>query len=228
MLSRPTVFLLLTCIGSLYIFLTLSILDDIRVILKRRPTPLSHYCEARSFCGQWSAADMFANLLRSVDRGRCPRPPHPYRVQEACPHASRGVRPFRYGRARSLRRVVEHHLARRPRQRPSWTEPPLHERRPHPPATLPSLFPTHLIEDEHLSDADTHHSEHCLSLWREHTLCAADVTLEPGDPFTHNFTVQRDMGVRQCIDVEAFYSTMWKYWGDWVQYLESRGLEPVS
>ena len=90
------------------------------------------------------------------------------------------------------------------------------------------FFRTHLIEDEHLSDADTHHSEHCLSLWREHTLCAGDVTLEPGDPFTHNFTVQRNSGVRQCMDVEAFYSTMWKYWGDWVQYLESRGLEPVS
>ena len=46
MFSRPAVlYLLLAGIGCLYLFLTISILEDLRVILKRRPTPLSHYSE---------------------------------------------------------------------------------------------------------------------------------------------------------------------------------------
>ncbi len=50
MVSRLAILFLLACLGALYLFLTLSILDDIRVVLKRRPTPLSHYCESQPFC----------------------------------------------------------------------------------------------------------------------------------------------------------------------------------
>ena len=39
--------------------------------------------------------------------------------------------------------------------------------------------------DVPLSGHALHHSEHCLSFLREHTLCAADITLEPAFS-THN------------------------------------------
>ena len=62
------------------------------------------------------------------------------------------------------------------------------------------------------------HAEHCLSLMREHILCAADVTLEPGDTFSRNFTANRDTGDRVCMDAEAFYHTMWTHWNAWLSY----------
>ncbi|KAM5531430.1 hypothetical protein V8D89_014887, partial [Ganoderma adspersum] len=226
MLSRPAAFLLLICVGSLYIFITLSILDDIRVILKRRPTPLSHYSKPNHSVGigslltcpstrrvAWIEDDVPDHLVFLGSRKHVLMP-----VEESVHFGLHELEAFdewlstispedqgnvRLGPNHRFMNVVlihQQHCLR--------------------------FFRTHLIADEPLSDADMHHSEHCLSLWREHTLCAADVTLEPGDPFAHNFTVQRDMGVRQCMDVEAFYATMWKYWGDWVHYLETKGLEP--
>ncbi|KAL7278214.1 hypothetical protein ACG7TL_008189 [Trametes sanguinea] len=65
---------------------------------------------------------------------------------------------------------------------------------------------------------DLHHSEHCLSFMREHTLCAADITLEPGDPFSRNFTSERVAVERECMDVEAFYGTMWSQWNEWLAF----------
>ncbi|TBU27423.1 hypothetical protein BD311DRAFT_760385, partial [Dichomitus squalens] len=62
---------------------------------------------------------------------------------------------------------------------------------------------------------NVHHSEHCLSVLRQLTLCAADSTLEAGDSFARNFTNERVTGVQACMDVEAFHSTMWKLWTDW-------------
>ena len=65
---------------------------------------------------------------------------------------------------------------------------------------------------------DLHHSEHCLSFLREHTLCAADITLEPGDAFARNFTAERVTVERECMDVEAFYASMWTQWNGWLDF----------
>ena len=41
-----------------------------------------------------------------------------------------------------------------------------------------------------------HHLEHCLAMLKDHILCAADITLEEGDSFGRNFTVDRSGGER--------------------------------
>ena len=77
---------------------------------------------------------------------------------------------------------------------------------------------TGLDAEEVLEGHDLHHAEHCLSYLREATLCAADITLEPGDAFTRNFTAERVMGDRKCMDAEAFYASMAARWNEWVEY----------
>ena len=64
--------------------------------------------------------------------------------------------------------------------------------------------------------AELAHTEHCLSFLRQHALCAADGTLEPGDAFARNATAERVGVVRECRDVEAFYDSMWTYWTRWL------------
>ncbi|EIW52674.1 uncharacterized protein TRAVEDRAFT_31815 [Trametes versicolor FP-101664 SS1] len=66
--------------------------------------------------------------------------------------------------------------------------------------------------------AALHHAEHCLTFMREQTLCAADFSLEPGDAFARNYTAERVGGERECMDVEAFYGTMWSQWQDWLGF----------
>ncbi|RDX40729.1 hypothetical protein OH76DRAFT_1412772 [Lentinus brumalis] len=77
---------------------------------------------------------------------------------------------------------------------------------------------TVLAEVDHFEGKQLHHTEHCLSLLREHTLCAADTTLEPGDAFTRNFTAERVMHDRKCLDAEAFYASMWDQWTRWLEF----------
>ncbi|KAI0325748.1 hypothetical protein GY45DRAFT_1329856 [Cubamyces sp. BRFM 1775] len=81
-------------------------------------------------------------------------------------------------------------------------------------------FRVALDADEVPTGHSLHHAEHCLSFLREHTLCAADVTLEPGDAFTRNFTAERVTGEMECMDVEAFYATMGKQWHEWLGFKE--------
>ena len=76
---------------------------------------------------------------------------------------------------------------------------------------------TALDADEVPTDHALHHAEHCLSFLRESTLCAADITLEPGDAFTRNFTAERVGGERECMDAEAFYASMLTRWNEWVE-----------
>ncbi|TFK82236.1 hypothetical protein K466DRAFT_590661 [Polyporus arcularius HHB13444] len=75
---------------------------------------------------------------------------------------------------------------------------------------LPRLR-TVLAEVDHFEGKDLHHTEHCLSLLREHTL-------EPGDPFVRNFTAERVMHDRKCLDAEAFYASMWDQWTRWLEF----------
>ncbi|KAI0700859.1 hypothetical protein C8T65DRAFT_709614 [Cerioporus squamosus] len=75
-----------------------------------------------------------------------------------------------------------------------------------------------LADVDRLEGHDLHHAEHCLSFLREHTLCAADVTLEPGDAFERNFTAERVMNDRRCLDAEAFYASMWGQWTRWSEF----------
>ncbi|KAI1784840.1 hypothetical protein LXA43DRAFT_191155 [Ganoderma leucocontextum] len=205
MVFAPVTLLLLTSIGFVYLFLTFSILDDIRAILKRRTTPLSHYT--------WIEDDVPDHLTLLGSRKHVLMPmeesvrfgihePEAYDewLSIISPEDQGNVRLGPNHRFMNVALIHQQHCLR--------------------------FFRAHLDVDDDLplSDSDVHHAEHCLSLWREHTLCAADITLEVGDPFAHNFTVQRDMGVRQCMDVEAFYGTMRKHWGDWLLYQESRTL----
>ena len=64
--------------------------------------------------------------------------------------------------------------------------------------------------------SNIHHAEHCLSMLREFTLCAADTALERGDQFQRNYTVDRVTGEHECMDIELFYGTLWKLWNKWV------------
>jgi len=52
------------------------------------------------------------------------------------------------------------------------------------------------------------HFVHCLNLLREHTLCAADNTLEPADVLARNSSLERMHGEHRCMDWAAFYDTM--------------------
>lgn len=69
-----------------------------------------------------------------------------------------------------------------------------------------------ILEGRHLS-----HSEHCLSFLREHTLCAADTVLEPGDAFGRNMTAERVTGDRECMDAEAYYLSTLQNWNAWLE-----------
>ena len=73
--------------------------------------------------------------------------------------------------------------------------------------------------DEDNIPSNVHHAEHCLSVLRQLTLCAADSTLEPGDSFGRNFTNERVTGIQTCMDVEAFHMAMWELWTDWLAAL---------
>lgn len=60
------------------------------------------------------------------------------------------------------------------------------------------------------------HIQHCLNYLREWSLCQADVTLEPGDFTTRNFTEDRVGSTHICRDWSPIMETVAKNWDDWV------------
>lgn len=59
------------------------------------------------------------------------------------------------------------------------------------------------------------HILHCFNYLRQWTLCAADVTLEPGDFTTRNFTRSRTGGTHTCVDWVPAYEVMNEKWREW-------------
>ncbi|KAH9934036.1 uncharacterized protein BXZ73DRAFT_46073 [Epithele typhae] len=86
---------------------------------------------------------------------------------------------------------------------------------------------TALAEEDELSAASTHHMEHCLAILKDHTLCAADASLEPGEPFSRNFATEREWGEMRCLDVEAYYATMRAHWTEWLTVVRASDIGPV-
>ena len=79
------------------------------------------------------------------------------------------------------------------------------------------------------SDADVGprlHMEHCLSMLKDQALCGADGRLERGDPLGRDFGLERDMGVRECADVDAYYRTMARFWKEWSVTTSTRRAMP--
>ncbi|KAJ7678484.1 hypothetical protein B0H17DRAFT_1015454 [Mycena rosella] len=60
------------------------------------------------------------------------------------------------------------------------------------------------------------HLHHCLNYLRERALCQADLTLEPGDFATRNFTKDRVGATHVCRDWNALISKVDENWNDWV------------
>ncbi|CCM04083.1 uncharacterized protein FIBRA_06242 [Fibroporia radiculosa] len=70
------------------------------------------------------------------------------------------------------------------------------------------------------------HIHHCFTYLRQWTLCSADVTLEPGDFMTRNFTTERVGGTYNCLDWEPVYRAVEANWIDWIQWRDESGLSP--
>uniref|UniRef100_A0A8H7Y8X7 Uncharacterized protein n=1 Tax=Psilocybe cubensis TaxID=181762 RepID=A0A8H7Y8X7_PSICU len=63
------------------------------------------------------------------------------------------------------------------------------------------------------------HLEHCLNYLRETTLCAADLTLEPGDFAQRDFDLQRTGATHMCRDYRELYKLSENDWADWYVYM---------
>ncbi|KAF9240372.1 hypothetical protein BU15DRAFT_61394 [Melanogaster broomeanus] len=77
-----------------------------------------------------------------------------------------------------------------------------------------------IMQKAFAADADdlTHligHTVHCLNYFRQITLCAADITLEPHDVLSRNYTLRRDGGTHQCFDWPALYDAIQINWEEW-------------
>lgn len=68
------------------------------------------------------------------------------------------------------------------------------------------------------------HLHHCFNYLRQHILCAADTTLEPGDFTTRNFTTARTGATHTCVDWAPVYDVMWDNWGEWEAFRIQHGL----
>ncbi|RPD70039.1 hypothetical protein L226DRAFT_547926 [Lentinus tigrinus ALCF2SS1-7] len=196
-MSRVLAYSLLAALTAINILLNISLIEDIRAILARRPPPLSSYTYLE---------DDVPEYFPLIN----PRPHVVMSIEES----------VRYGidEPQSYLEWLwtstaddQGNLHLGPNHRfgvPSLT----HQRH-----CLRSLR-TVLAEVDRLEGVDLHHTEHCLSYLREHTLCAADITLEPGDAFARNFTAERVVQDRPCMDVEAFYASMWDQWTRWLSF----------
>ncbi|KAH7912739.1 hypothetical protein BJ138DRAFT_1147525 [Hygrophoropsis aurantiaca] len=72
-----------------------------------------------------------------------------------------------------------------------------------------------LFRDGLLGHLDSEHMLHCLNYVRQWTLCHADLTLEPGDFTTRNFTQDRVGATHVCRDWDALYDEVSRNWVAW-------------
>jgi len=74
---------------------------------------------------------------------------------------------------------------------------------------------------------DAGHITHCINTLRNSILCAADITLEPGDALTRNYTESRVGGEHRCKNwkaVNEFSTATWMKWRQWqIDNLETVG-----
>lgn len=59
------------------------------------------------------------------------------------------------------------------------------------------------------------HTEHCLNHIRQYVLCDADITLEPADVLTRNWTSERWIGGHRCVDWEMVMTELTTNWLEW-------------
>ncbi|KAA1478193.1 hypothetical protein DENSPDRAFT_661611 [Dentipellis sp. KUC8613] len=74
-----------------------------------------------------------------------------------------------------------------------------------------------LIVKEQTQGVD-HPISHCFDALRRMSLCQADLTLEPGDFVTCNFTASTVGQTHICRDWEVVYKTLQAGWVSWFQY----------
>ncbi|OSX65736.1 hypothetical protein POSPLADRAFT_1064473 [Postia placenta MAD-698-R-SB12] len=68
------------------------------------------------------------------------------------------------------------------------------------------------------------HIHHCFNYLRQWTLCSADVTLEPGDFTTRNFSAERVGGTYECVDWVPVYRMAEDNWDSWERFRDEHGL----
>lgn len=68
------------------------------------------------------------------------------------------------------------------------------------------------------------HLEHCLNYLREVALCAADITLEPGDFTERNFDLHRTGATHMCRDPKRLYELVENNWAEWYIYMNRRNI----
>jgi len=74
-------------------------------------------------------------------------------------------------------------------------------------------FRHHFLGGKH---SDKAHLQHCFNYLRQQILCHADLTLEPGDFTTRNFSENRIGATHTCQDWEAIYDYLTVNWDDWM------------
>ena len=72
-------------------------------------------------------------------------------------------------------------------------------------------------------DGPRRHVQHCLNLLRQEALCQADLTLQPGDFMSRNFTEDRLGATHICRDWAAVYDELEANWIEWRRFQKSSG-----
>ena len=210
--SRFTTALLCLILGVANVLLNLSFVKDLRSVLETRDPPLSHYSTYHNGPGHTIPTDISTGFIEDDVPERLPllnaRPTVLMSIEESTRYSIDQPESFdewlwtaTAGDGGNVRLGPNGRL---------FTTAYTHELH-----CLRSIRKL-LAEDDVPKGRELAHAEHCLSFLRQHALCAADATLEPGDAFSRNFTASRVTVERQCKDVEAFYDTMWKYWQNWL------------
>ncbi|KAI0354406.1 hypothetical protein OH77DRAFT_1481736 [Trametes cingulata] len=196
-MSRPLALCLLALLGLINLLVDYSLVEDVRTLFARRPPPASHYTwvdddvpERMPLLG--ARTKVMMSVEESVRYGLHEPQSHLEWLWMSTADDGGNVHMGPNTRFFVIALTHQQHCLRGLR--------------------------TSLDADEVPTGHALHHSEHCLSFLREQTLCAADITLEPGDAFARNFTAERWGGDRECMDVEAFYGTMWRQWTDWLAF----------
>ncbi|KAG2022375.1 hypothetical protein CC2G_000131 [Coprinopsis cinerea AmutBmut pab1-1] len=77
---------------------------------------------------------------------------------------------------------------------------------------------------KNLHPARKGHINHCFNYLRQWALCSADVTLEPGDFMTRNFTVERAGATHTCVDWIPAYDFMRDQWRAWEKFRDEHNI----